>query len=88
MTSITPASSKVVTEIEQFLTSFRNPQSDLDLATNLVTAFGAVGILQASMPGWLQGVLVVVGGVLVAIGQRPVTATLARRAARRAAGRK
>lgn len=74
--------SGILAEVEAFLEKFRNPQTAVVALAALVSAFGSIGILQAPLVGWLQGVLSAALALLSAIATKPATAVLARRAAR------
>lgn len=71
--------------IEQIISSFKNPQTAITLIATLVSAFGAAGILSTDMTGGLKLVLSGVLAVIAAAAHRPASAALMRRAARKAA---
>ena len=78
---------QIITDVEAFLDRFKNPQTAITTLVGLVSAFGAIGILQAPLVGWLQGVLSAVLALVAAVAAKPASAALARRAARKAAAR-
>lgn len=71
----------IVTEIEAVLAKFKSPQIAIQTLAALVASFGAVGILNAPLTGWLQGVLTAVLALIVAVtGKSATTAVLRRQA--------
>lgn len=76
--------STFVQDVEALLVRFENPQTAIATLSTLVAAFGTVGILNAPLTGWLQGVLSAVLALVTALAAKPATAALVRRAARKA----
>lgn len=82
---MTNPSGGIFADVEAFLAKFTNPQTALTAVVALVSAFGSIGILQAPLVGWLQGVLSAALALVAAVAAKPASAALARRAARKAA---
>lgn len=83
----TPPVKTFVQDVEAVLARFENPQTAVATLSTLVAAFGSIGILNAPLTGWLQGILSAILALVSAFLAKPATAALVRRAARKAAGR-
>lgn len=84
MSKPAPPPPSILTDVEAFLARFKNPQAAVNFASSIVSLAVGVGILQAPIAGWLQGVIAAAGALVLAFASKPVTAKVARRAAVRA----
>jgi membrane protein implicated in regulation of membrane protease activity len=88
MSTPTPPSPSILQDVEAFLEKFKNPQTAVAMLSTLVAAFGSIGILDAPLTGWLQGVLSAALALVAALLAKPATAAVVRRAARKVAAGK
>lgn len=72
----------IVTEIEAVISKFKSPQAAIQTLAALVAAFGAVGILNAPLTGWLQAVLTAALALVIAVSGKTATTAVLRRKAK------